>query len=74
MTEGGDSAPPKPPFTDIKKSKFAKDIAWLFASDITAGCSKTKFCPNDPVTREQIVLHGRRPEPAEVEKGLLPRR
>ncbi len=55
VTEGGGSAPPKPPFTDIRKSKFAKDIAWLFASGITAGCSRTKFCPNDHVTRGQMA-------------------
>ena len=52
---GRDSAPPKPPFTDIKKSKFAKDIAWLFAIGHHGGCSKTKFCPNDTVTRGQMA-------------------
>jgi GH25 family lysozyme M1 (1,4-beta-N-acetylmuramidase) len=55
VTDGRDSTPPKPPFTDINKSKFVKDIAWLYASGITAGCSKTKFCPNDRVTRGQMA-------------------
>ena len=49
------AAPAKPPFTDIKRSKFRKDIAWLYAEGITAGCSRTKFCPNDRVTRGQMA-------------------
>ena len=55
VVEGTDKAPRKPPFTDIKHSKFKKDIAWLYASGITAGCAKTKFCPNDRVTRGQMA-------------------
>jgi GH25 family lysozyme M1 (1,4-beta-N-acetylmuramidase) len=51
--EGGD--PPPPPFTDIASSKFKDDIAWLYASGITAGCSKTKFCPTGKVTRGQMA-------------------
>lgn len=55
VAEGGGAAPPKPPFTDIKRSKFRTDIAWLYAEGITAGCSKTKFCPNDRVSRGQMA-------------------
>jgi lysozyme len=55
IVEGTDTAPKKPPFTDIGRSKFKKDIAWLYASGITAGCTKTKFCPNDRVTRGQMA-------------------
>ena len=55
IVEGTDQASKKPPFTDIKKSKFKKDIAWLYTSGITAGCTKTKFCPNDRVTRGQMA-------------------
>jgi GH25 family lysozyme M1 (1,4-beta-N-acetylmuramidase) len=55
LAEGADAAPPKPPFKDIKTSKFRKDIAWLYASGITVGCSKTRFCPNDRVTRGQMA-------------------
>ncbi len=53
--EEGNEPPPKPPFTDIRTSKFAKDIAWLYAEGITAGCSRTKFCPNDRVSRGQMA-------------------
>ncbi len=56
VTEG-DPAPPEPPYTDIKKSKYAKDIAWLYASGIAGGCTKTKFCPTDRVTRGQIATY-----------------
>ena len=55
VAEGADTTPPKPPFKDIKSSKFRKDIAWLYASGITVGCSKTRFCPNDRVTRGQMA-------------------
>jgi hypothetical protein len=46
---------PKPPFTDIAGSKFAGDIAWLYAEGITSGCSKTKYCPSGAVTRGQMA-------------------
>jgi GH25 family lysozyme M1 (1,4-beta-N-acetylmuramidase) len=49
---GGD---PPPPFTDIASSTFKSDIAWLYASGITSGCSKTKFCPASKVTRGQMA-------------------
>jgi lysozyme len=45
----------QPPFTDIKSSPFADDIAWLYRSGITAGCSRTKYCPNGTVTRGQMA-------------------
>jgi GH25 family lysozyme M1 (1,4-beta-N-acetylmuramidase) len=51
----GVAAIPKPPFTDIAGSKFAKDIAWLYHEGITSGCSKTKYCPSDNVTRGQMA-------------------
>jgi hypothetical protein len=54
-TAGGPAAIPKPPFTDIKSSKFANDIAWLYAEGITSGCSKTRFCPDGKVTRGQMA-------------------
>jgi GH25 family lysozyme M1 (1,4-beta-N-acetylmuramidase) len=46
---------PKPPFTDIRTSKFLKDIAWLYGKGITAGCSATRFCPDGRVTRGQMA-------------------
>jgi lysozyme len=51
--EGGD--PPPPPFKDIASSTFKDDIAWLYASGITTGCSRTKFCPTTKVTRGQMA-------------------
>lgn len=46
---------PEPPFTDISSSTYANDIAWLYHSGITAGCSPTKFCPGGKVTRGQMA-------------------
>ena len=43
------------PFSDIAGSTFHDDILWLKASGITKGCTATKFCPNDPVTRAQMA-------------------
>ena len=50
-------APPGPPhpFTDIKTSGFKIQIAWLYNTEITGGCSATKFCPSGDVTREQMA-------------------
>ncbi len=45
----------KLPFTDIANSKFVEDIVWLEAQGITSGCTATKFCPNDPVSRGQMA-------------------
>jgi spore germination protein YaaH len=42
------------PFTDL--DGFIPQIEWLYKSGITAGCSPTRFCPNDPVTRAQMAL------------------
>lgn len=51
-----DSGPlPEPPFTDIGSSSFKKDIAWLYRSGITTGCSRTTFCPGGSVTRAQMA-------------------
>jgi lysozyme len=57
VAEGADTTPKTPPFTDIAKSKWKKDIAWLYASGIAAGCTKTRFCPNKGVTRGQIATY-----------------
>ncbi len=43
------------PFTDADRSPFASDIRWALAEGITAGCAATLYCPNDPVTREQMA-------------------
>ena len=49
------SDPVYPPFADIAGNTFAADIAWLYGSGITTGCSATLFCPDDPVTRGQMA-------------------
>jgi hypothetical protein len=42
-------------FTDDEGSIHENDINRLAASGITAGCSATRFCPTDRVTRGQIL-------------------
>jgi hypothetical protein len=42
-------------FNDIAGSQFAADIHWLAGSRITGGCGNGRFCPNSPVTREQMA-------------------
>ncbi|HJR87960.1 MAG TPA: S-layer homology domain-containing protein [Acidimicrobiia bacterium] len=43
-------------FLDVASDNpLAVDIEWLEAWGITKGCSSTEFCPNDPVTREQMA-------------------
>lgn len=42
-------------FTDDDASKFEAEIQALAKSGITVGCSETQYCPNDPVTREQMA-------------------
>jgi len=44
-----------PPFSDIGSSPFKNDIVWLRNEGITGGCTATKFCPNDRVTRAQMA-------------------
>ena len=43
------------PFNDLGASQFAHEIAWLYQSGITGGCTATRFCPTNPVTREQMA-------------------
>ena len=43
-------------FVDVRPSDtFAGEILGLSELGITAGCTETMFCPNDPVTREQMA-------------------
>jgi len=42
-------------FSDAGSSIFKNDILWLAETGITRGCGPTTFCPNDPVTREQMA-------------------
>ena len=48
---GGDGLP----FTDIGGSAFVDEIIWLADQGITTGCSATRFCPSDGVTRGQMA-------------------
>lgn len=41
------------PFTDI--DGFEEEIAWLHREGITGGCSTTRFCPNNGVSRGQMA-------------------
>jgi dipeptidyl aminopeptidase/acylaminoacyl peptidase len=42
-------------FADANASIFKADIAWAFAEGITDGCAPQAFCPDAPVTREQMA-------------------
>ena len=44
---------PAYPFTDI--DGFENEIAWLYREGITGGCTATRFCPNNGVTRGQMA-------------------
>ena len=46
---------PGTPFVDIADSTFRNDIAWLYGSGITVGCSAESFCPASDVTRGQMA-------------------
>ena len=41
------------PFTDVDGFEF--EIAWLYREGITGGCTATRFCPTNPVTRGQMA-------------------
>ena len=44
------------PFTDVPPGHYAEDaIAWAVENGITRGCAPDRFCPDQPVTRAQIV-------------------
>jgi hypothetical protein len=43
------------PFTDIAVSVHEANINALFAAGITTGCTPTRYCPEQPVTREQMA-------------------
>lgn len=44
-------------FTDVDSSaSYFKYVVWAYDTGITTGKSATEFAPNEPVTREQLVL------------------
>ncbi len=55
----GDTTTPSG-FTDIGPSPFKAEINWLVESEITVGCSASRFCPRAAVTREQMASFLRR--------------
>ena len=44
---------PAYPFTDV--DGFENEIAWLYREGITGGCTATRYCPNNSVTRGQMA-------------------
>ena len=42
-------------FSDVSGHPLATHIAWLVSAGITSGCTPTTFCPDAPVTREQMA-------------------
>lgn len=55
LVAAGPAAAVAPGFTDVAGHPMAADIEWLRQSGITAGCTPTAFCPEAPVTREQMA-------------------
>jgi hypothetical protein len=43
------------PFTDSYTSTFYTDILWLYGAGITTGCTSTRFCPQDYVSRGEMA-------------------
>lgn len=43
------------PFSDTAGYPMEADINWAYQQGITAGCAPNRFCPDDPVTREQMA-------------------
>lgn len=43
------------PFTDLSPNVHAGDINALAAAGITLGCDTNRFCPTDPVRRDQMA-------------------
>jgi subtilisin family serine protease len=67
MNSGGSSpaisrrVTPSGGFPDVASgSPFDLDIRWLATAEITRGCSSDRFCPTDPVTRQQMAAFLRR--------------
>ncbi|MGI8830454.1 MAG: S-layer homology domain-containing protein, partial [Candidatus Limnocylindria bacterium] len=42
-------------FVDVAASPFRGDIEWLASRGITAGCDRDRYCPDAPMTREQMA-------------------
>lgn len=56
LTRALDLPAAPPSFTDVAAgSEHGRAIGALAAAGITAGCDAERFCPDDPVTREQMT-------------------
>ena len=54
--EGSPAPKGKNSFTDVEAGKWYADaITWTAENGIFAGYGKDKFCPDDPITREQLA-------------------
>ena len=43
-------------FADVNEGHTHEDgISWLVATGVTAGCAANLYCPDDPVTRDQMA-------------------
>ncbi|MFP3913464.1 MAG: S-layer homology domain-containing protein [Actinomycetota bacterium] len=62
-------------FTDVPGSNvFHDDVTWLAERSITRGCNppeNTEFCPEDPVTRQQMAAFMHRLGDAVLEEGVV---
>jgi hypothetical protein len=47
-------------FTDIARSSFTEHIVWLVEQGITSGCTSTRYCPLDAVTRGEMATFVKR--------------
>jgi hypothetical protein len=43
------------PYTDVIGHPFDREIAWMYREGITTGCASTLYCPEAPVTRQQMA-------------------
>jgi hypothetical protein len=45
------------PFTDVPDGAFyCPHVHWMWANNITSGCTATTYCPGDPVNRAQTAV------------------
>jgi uncharacterized protein YkwD len=47
-------------FTDIAGSSFTEHIVWLVNEGITSGCTSTRYCPTDAVSRGEMATFVKR--------------
>ena len=43
------------PFTDLTQDWYKNAVIWCSNAGVTNGKTETTFCPNDPITREQMA-------------------